>query len=645
MITPMFHFSFLIFQLTLFVPRLATSQNDCPQTRCTSTGPSIRFPFWLKGHQAEECGFPGFSLSCSSTNETELEFEYPLQATANNIKMFFPVKVVVQDIDYRKQVIHISSISTTYCLPNQTPGINSSSSSFTSVFAIVDDNYPGYTLFNCSAVNGKVKLLYNRGHTVSCLSHSNEYQILAMESYYSVSDFPMPACKKMYNISHVPSEFFGGQESRSFSSLDLHWSEPLCENCESQGKYCRLINKTSTNSTECYDIPAQQENEDDSSKKKMIAGISVGVSILCVLVVCAIHLGYRYNKKQDYKKRVAQFLDDYKALRPTRYSYADVKKITAHFKEKLGQGGYGTVYKGKLSNEILVAVKVLDHVKGNGEDFINEVGTIGRVHHVNVVRLIGYCADGYRRALVYEFLPNESLGTYISSRRGNKELGYEKLQQIAIGIAKGLDYLHQGCNQRILHFDVKPQNILLDNKFIPKVADFGLAKLSSKDESMVAMTAARGTVGYIAPEVFSRNYGNVTYKADIYSFGMLLLDMVGGRKKFTAAEDDNTQSSEIYFPEWMFNQLEKGKEISIQIDNEEDKKIFKILAIVGLWCIQWYPADRPSMKVVIQMLEGEDIPIMPPNPFTSTKSPIYVGESESSSGSKSYSSSFYSISD
>lgn len=305
------------------------------------------------------------------------------------------------------------------------------------------------------------------------------------------------------------------------------------------------------------------------------------------------------------------------ALRTTRFSYADIKKITENFKKKLGQGGYGMVYKGKLSNQILVAVKVLKFFKGNGEEFINEVGTIGRIHHVNVVRLVGYCADGYRRALVYEFLPNDSLEKFITLGNQSRTLGWDKLQQIAIGIAKGLDYLHQGCNQRILHFDIKPHNILLDHNFNPKVSDFGLAKLCSKDQSIVSMTAARGTIGYIAPEVFSRNYGNVSYKADVYSFGMLLIDIVGGRKNFRAAEQD---SSQVYFPEWMYSQLEKGEEIEIGIDKDEDSKIFKKLTIAGLWCIQWNPADRPSMKMVIQMLEGENVPIMPPNPFASMKS-------------------------
>ena len=299
--------------------------------------------------------------------------------------------------------------------------------------------------------------------------------------------------------------------------------------------------------------------------------------------------------------KIEKFLEDYIALKPTRYSYADIKKITNQFQDKLGEGGCGTVYKGKLSDEVHVAVKILNNSKGNGEEFINEVGTMGRTHHVNVVRLVGFCADGFRRALIYEFLPNDSLEKFIFSRTTeNHSLGWKKLQDIALGIAKGIEYLHQGCDQRILHFDIKPHNILLDHNFNPKISDFGLAKLCSKEQSAVSMTAARGTMGYIAPEMLSRNFGNVSYKSDVFSYGMLLLEMVGGRKNIDITVDNTCQ---VYFPEWIYNHLDQGEELQIRIDEDGDTQIVKKLTIVGLWCIQWFSADRPSMKLVVQMLE------------------------------------------
>ena len=170
-------------------------------------------------------------------------------------------------------------------------------------------------------------------------------------------------------------------------------------------------------------------------------------SFLLALVVYTVYYVYRYDKSEkENQARIDKFLDDYKALKPTRYAYNDVKRITNQFIEKLGQGAYGTVFKGKLSDEIHVVVKILNNSKGNGEEFINEVGTMGRIHHVNVVRLVGFCADGFRRASVYEFLSNDSLEKFISSVDSNRFLGWEKLQDIALGIARGIEYLHQGCD-------------------------------------------------------------------------------------------------------------------------------------------------------------------------------------------------------
>jgi serine/threonine protein kinase len=341
-------------------------------------------------------------------------------------------------------------------------------------------------------------------------------------------------------------------------------------------------------------------------------------SFLLVLVVFTLYRVYSYDKaEKENQAKIKLFLEDYKNFKPTRYSYADIKRITNQFTEKLGEGAYGTVFKGKLSNEIYVAVKMIlnNTTKENGEEFINEVGTMGKIHHVNIVRLVGFCADGFQRALVYEFLPY-SLEKFISSADTKTLfLGWIKLQDIAIGIAKGIDYLHQGCDQQIIHFDIKPHNVLLDENFNSKISDFGLAKLCSKNQSAVSMATARGTMGYIAPEVFSRNFGNVSYKSDVYSFGILLLEVVGGRKN---VENKVESTSQVYFPEWIYNFLEQKEDLRVLIEDDEDAKIAKKLAIVGLWCIQWHPTSRPSMKIVTQMLEGGNELTMPPNPFAST---------------------------
>ncbi|KAK2384307.1 rust resistance kinase Lr10 [Trifolium repens] len=173
--------------------------------------------------------------------------------------------------------------------------------------------------------------------------------------------------------------------------------------------------------------------------------------------------------------------------------------MTKRFKNKLGEGGYGSVYEGELQSKRKVAVKVLTKSQTNGQDFINEVATIGRICHVNVVQLVGFCAERTKQPLIYEFMSNGSLDkhTFSQDQGNSSSLSYDKIYDIALGIARGTQYLHQGCDMQIIHFDIKPHNILLDENFNPKISDFGLAKLYRTYPSILTLTAARGTMGYI----------------------------------------------------------------------------------------------------------------------------------------------------
>ncbi|PON38723.1 Serine/threonine protein kinase, partial [Parasponia andersonii] len=196
-----------------------------------------------------------------------------------------------------------------------------------------------------------------------------------------------------------------------------------------------------------------------------------------------------------------------------------------------------------------------------------------------------------------------------------------KIFDISLGIAHGIDYLHRGCDMRILHFDIKPHNILLDENFIPKVSDFGLARLCPLENNTVSLTAVRGTIGYIAPELFYKNIGGVSHKADVYSFGMLLMEMASRRKNVNAHAE---HSSQIYFPLWIYDQFNKEKNIELQDVGDEDSDDFsneemkttRKMIIVALWCIQLKPCDRPPMNKVIEMLEGDvECLEMPPKPY------------------------------
>ena len=293
--------------------------------------------------------------------------------------------------------------------------------------------------------------------------------------------------------------------------------------------------------------------------------------------------------------------------------------MTTDFKEKLGSGGFGDVFKGKLGDGRLVAVKVLKQSKmEDGQDFINEVAAISRTSHVNIVAFLGFCFEGTRRALIYEFMSNGSLEKFVFNQEIQAEIGeplhWEKYYQIAIGSARGLEYLHRGCNTRIVHFDIKPHNILLDADFVPKISDFGLAKICTKKESVVSMLVPRGTIGYIAPEIVSRNFGEVSHKSDVYSYGMMVLEMVGGRRNINVTA---ANSSEIYFPHWIYNRLKYDEELGLKkIIDEDDKLKAKKMIIVSLWCIQTNPSTRPTMGKVIEMLENSiDCLVIPPKPF------------------------------
>ncbi|KAK4715445.1 hypothetical protein R3W88_013783 [Solanum pinnatisectum] len=379
----------------------------------------------------------------------------------------------------------------------------------------------------------------------------------------------------------VPSDLF---ELLS-SNFTLDWEVSKdCSTCINREGQCQSDSK----------------NDFFCSKAKVFTCIGVVILLFSLRKKIFWHNNLRFweSRAEDHLN-IEAFLKNSGSYAPKRYNYADIKLITSRLKNKLGQGGFGNVYRGSLRNESQVAVKVLNELKGNGEDFINEVASISRTSHVNIVSLVGFCFEGHKRALIYEFMPNGSLDKFIYEERSNgvRQLGWPILYKIALGIARGLEYLHRGCNTRILHFDIKPHNILLDEDFCPKISDFGLAKLCIKKDSIVSMLGPRGTIGYIAPEVVCRNLGGVSHKSDVYSYGMMVLEMVGGRKNVDVGVDHEEL------------QL-------IGIMNEEENECARKMVIASLWCIQTDPANRPSMSKVVEMLEGKlDSLQMPPKPY------------------------------
>ncbi|XP_062226976.1 G-type lectin S-receptor-like serine/threonine-protein kinase SD2-5 [Phragmites australis] len=313
---------------------------------------------------------------------------------------------------------------------------------------------------------------------------------------------------------------------------------------------------------------------------------------------------------------VEEFLNEILNEKPMRFSSEQLAACTRNYSSELGSGGFGVVYKGELPNGLAVAVKVLkvSMNKKVQEGFMAEIGTIGRTYHVHLVRLYGFCFDRDTKALVYEFLENGSLDKYLY---GDEEstatrLEWRTLHSIAVGTAKGIRYLHEECQQRIVHYDIKPANILLTADFTPKVADFGLARLGERENTHMSLTGGRGTPGYAAPELWMAL--PATEKCDVYSFGMVLFEILGRRRNYDACQGESRE----WFPRWVWEKYEQGDMECILLDakiGEADREKAHMMCKVALWCVQFQPSARPTMSSVVRMLEGEMAIVPPVNPF------------------------------
>ncbi|KAM0943911.1 putative protein kinase RLK-Pelle-SD-2b family [Dioscorea sansibarensis] len=283
----------------------------------------------------------------------------------------------------------------------------------------------------------------------------------------------------------------------------------------------------------------------------------------------------------------------------TQFKYSHLRQMTKNFSEMLGQGGFGTVFKGALPNLTEIAVKQLRSIMRQEKDFQTEVITLGRIQHINLIRLIGFCCEGTRRLLVYDYMPNGSLDRHLFNRN-DIGLDWKTRYQIIVGVAKGLEYLHEKCRDCIIHCDVKPENILLDSDFCPKVSDFGMAKLIHRDFSRV-LTSMKGTIGYLAPEWILGQ--PITPKTDVYSYGMMLFEVISSRRN----SDQSRSTNNKYYPVWVATKLNEGNVHSLLDGNlAHDASMEELTRVckVACWCIQENEAHRPSMGMVVLMLEG-----------------------------------------
>ncbi|WCJ44608.1 G-type lectin S-receptor-like serine/threonine-protein kinase At5g35370 [Euphorbia peplus] len=305
---------------------------------------------------------------------------------------------------------------------------------------------------------------------------------------------------------------------------------------------------------------------------------------------------------------------------PQRFDYEELELATDNFKTLVGSGGFGAVYKGILRDLSVVAVKKITNMGLQGKkDFCTEIAVIGSIHHVNLVKLRGFCAQGRQRLLVYEYMDRGSLEKTLFG--SSPVLEWQERYEIALGTARGLAYLHAGCEQKIIHCDVKPENILLNSHFQVKLSDFGLSKLLSPEESSL-FTTMRGTRGYLAPEWLTNSA--ISEKTDVYSFGMVLLELISGRKNCSTrsqshsidnnsnsggghSSSSSTGSALAYFPLFALEMHEQGRYLELadprlerRVTNEEVEK----LVCIALTCVHEEPTWRPNMVNIVGMLEG-----------------------------------------
>ncbi|TYG41298.1 hypothetical protein ES288_D12G165700v1 [Gossypium darwinii] len=349
----------------------------------------------------------------------------------------------------------------------------------------------------------------------------------------------------------------------------------------------KLLTEDSSNRRTIYIRLAASEFSSSSNKSGIIIGAVAGtVSVVLCLVVYAM-LRWRRGTMRNPKAVEGSLL---------AFGYRDLQIATKNFSEKLGGGGFGSVFKGMLADSSVIAVKQLERINQGEKQFRTEVSTIGTIQHVNLVRLRGFCSDGARKLLVYDYMPKGSLDAHLVHESNSDALDWKTRYQIALGTARGLVYLHEKCRDCIIHCDIKPENILLDAEFCPKVADFGLAKLVGRDFSRV-LTTMRGTRGYLAPEWISGVA--ITPKADVYSYGMMLFEIVSGRRNSQQSEDGKVR----FIPTWAASLITEGGDV-LRLNGVAPVEEISRLCKVACWCTQDAETQRPSMGQVVQMLEG-----------------------------------------
>ncbi|KAL8034606.1 hypothetical protein ABFX02_12G039300 [Erythranthe guttata] len=358
------------------------------------------------------------------------------------------------------------------------------------------------------------------------------------------------------------------------------------------------------------------QSGDSSEKKKSDFPILIVVllpSLGVIVIALVATLLWWWCRRRSTRDEDMDYLVSVPGL-PVRFDYKELAVATENFKTQIGSGGFGTVYKGTLLNGTDIAVKEITCLGPQGRrEFLTEIAVIGKIHHVNLVRLKGFCVHRGQRFLVYEYMNRGSLDRSLFDSGGGSVLEWKERCEIALGAARGLAYLHIGCDHKIVHCDIKPENILLHGgSTAVKISDFGMSKLLTPKQSGW-FTTMRGTRGYLAPEWLTNSA--VSEKTDVYSYGMMLLEIISGKKNYSVQMEGHDRSGDgadeekrwIYFPLFVLEMHEQGRYLEVVdprlgdgVGVEDVEKMVR----VALCCVQGEPSLRPTMSNVVGMLEG-----------------------------------------
>ncbi|XP_027937052.1 cysteine-rich receptor-like protein kinase 10 isoform X2 [Vigna unguiculata] len=335
--------------------------------------------------------------------------------------------------------------------------------------------------------------------------------------------------------------------------------------------------------------------------------IAVVVPTVVVFLICCLFMCLRRRKaRKNLEEEEHEEEDEIKIAESLQFNFDTIRVATQDFSDsnKLGQGGFGAVYLGELSNGQIIAVKRLSRDSGQGDtEFKNEVVLVVKLQHRNLVRLLGFCLEGRERLLVYEFVPNKSLDYFIFDPAKKAQLDWEKRYRIIRGIARGLLYLHEDSQLRIIHRDLKASNILLDEEMNPKIADFGMARLVLLDQTQANTSRIVGTYGYMAPEYAM--HGQFSVKSDVFSFGVLILEIVSGQKNSGINNGENMED----LLSFAWRSWKEGKAINIvdpSLNSNSRNEMLRCIHI-GLLCVQENLVDRPTMANIILMLNSHSL--------------------------------------